>query len=97
MLSGALNPLSSSPDTLRNKNPDISLAESIETKLKTYVITCVGDKRNWNIKYSRQSINLSYKLPFVLSKKKRMQQKTNLSKSSRNLASSVTKYKCQIF
>lgn len=69
MLSGALNPLSNSPDTLGNKNPDISLAESIETKLETYVITCVGDKRNWNIKYSRQSINLSYKLPFVLSKK----------------------------
>lgn len=48
----------------------MGLAESIGTKQKTHVIICVGDKRNWNIKYSRQSINLSYRLLFVLSEKK---------------------------
>lgn len=34
------------------KKADIGLAASIGTKLKTHVITCIGDKRNWNIKYS---------------------------------------------
>lgn len=52
------------------KKADIGLAASIGTKLKTHVITCIGDKRNWNIKYSWQLINLSYNLPLILIQEK---------------------------